>query len=445
MLKRIKEISQKFLEQTKEKKVIIISHYDTDGITSASIMASVLKKIDRNFSIKIVKQLEQEIIEKLPKNKILVFLDLGSGNIEQINKLKNDIYILDHHEIKKIRVGKNINIINPHLSEEEDLCGACLTYLFAKEIDKDNKDLANLAIIGMVGDMMEKNIGKIGNSIINDAEIIIKKGILFYPATRPLHKALEFSSSMYIPGVTGSSTGAINLLRDAGIYKKDGKYKSLMELNDDEMSRLLTAILLKRNKRETEDLVGYIYLVKFSNRLEDARELSAIINACSRMGNSNIALTLCMGNKESRKKAEKIYAEYKQHLIEGLSLVSNIKKIEGDNYVIINAKNSIKDTIIGTIATIIAVSSVYKKGTAIITMAYNGNKIKVSGRIAGRRINGRNENSKNIREILESVVKETGGEIGGHDVAAGCLISRAKEKEFIAALEKKLNFELIKV
>ena len=57
--------------------------------------------------------------------------------------------------------------------------------------------------------------------------------------------------------------------------------------------------------------------------------------------------------QEERKKAEKIYANYKQHLISGLNFVSNSKKIEGDNYVIINAKSNIKDTIIGTIASIL--------------------------------------------------------------------------------------------
>ena len=108
------------------------------------------------------------------------------------------------------------------------------------------------------------------------------------------------------------------------------------------MSKLITAIILRINQKDTENLIGNIYLVKFFNRLEDARELSAMINACSRLDRSHVAFSLCIGNKKARKRAETIYANYKQHLISGLNFISNLKKIEGQNYVIINAKNNIK-------------------------------------------------------------------------------------------------------
>ena len=436
MLEKIKSLAEKFL--SRDKKIQIISHHDTDGICSAAIMASALQKLDKDFSVKIIKQLEEETIEKLSKNSLLFFLDLGSGSLEKLSELENEVYILDHHEIKNTEIPESLNIINPHLYKQEPLSGSCLTYLFVKEIDKENKRLANLAIIGMVGDMLEKNIGKIGNTIINDAEMLIKKGLLLYPATRPLNKTLEFNSSMFIPGVTGSPTGAISLLREAGIGRIDNRYKNLIELDESEMSKLITAILLRRNEKDISEFIGNIYLIKIFNKLEDARELSAMINACSRLEQSNIALSLCMGNKGARKKAEKVYAHYKQHLISGLNFVSNNKKIEGDNYVIINAKSNIKDTIIGTIASILSMSSSYKEGTAIVTMAHNKEKIKISARIAGR-------NGRNIRKVLDSVIEEIGGESGGHAMAAGCLISKEKESQFIESLQKKLEIELVKI
>ncbi len=191
-------------------------------------------------------------------------------------------------------------------------------------------------------------------------------------------------------------------------------------------------------KKDISDIIGNIYLVKLFNQLEDARELSAMINACSRLGYSDVALLLCLGSKTARKKAESIYVEYKQHIVSALNFVSNMKKIEGKGYVIINAGSEVKDTIIGTIASILSVSSVYEEGTVIITMAESGDKIKVSARIAGR-------NGRNAREILEQVTSKIGGECGGHPLAAGCLISRDNEKIFIDYLIKALDVELVKI
>lgn len=436
MHKAIEKAVNLFIEKSENKTIKIISHFDTDGVTSSAIMAKALERLDRHFSIKIVKQLDEETIKNLNKNEINVFLDLGSSSLLNLGKL-GEVFVIDHHEITS-ELPMNVTLINPHLFEEENISASGLTYLFVKQINPANIDLANLAVLGMVGDMLDRELSKLNNNILKEAEVLIKKGLLFYPSTRPIHKTLEFSSGMYIPGVTGNSKGAIEILREAGIEKTNGEYKSLIELTEEENSRLITSILLRRIKKENSEIIGNIYLVRFFNKLEDARELSAMINACSRLGYSDIALLLCLGNKQSRIKAESIYANYKQHIVSALNFVSTVKKIEGKGYVIINAKNEIKDTIIGTIASIISVSSMYEEGTAIIAMAHSDDKIKVSARIAGR-------NGRNVREILESVTSKIGGDCGGHALAAGCLISRENEKTFIDYIKKALDFEMVKV
>ena len=83
---QIKSIVEKFLEISKDKEIQIISHFDTDGITSATIMIQTLKKLDKKFSVKIVKSLETEFIYKLPKDKLTIFLDLASGDALEIVK-----------------------------------------------------------------------------------------------------------------------------------------------------------------------------------------------------------------------------------------------------------------------------------------------------------------------------------------------------------------------
>lgn len=436
--KEIKSFVEEFMKRLDNQEVNIISHFDTDGITSASIMIQTLKKLDKRFSLKILKSLDEKFINELPKDKLILFLDLASGSIDHIKKANlTNVFIIDHHEINQ-KVPEIIKIINPHLTNKQKISGSGLTYLFCKEINPEIKELSKLAILGMIGDCLEKEIDSLNNGILEESGIQRKRGLLIYPSTRPVNRVLEYSSNPYIPDVTGNIKGVLELLRETGLIPEKGKYKSLIELDEKEMKNLTTAILLRNPKIKSKDLVGDIFLIKMFNKVEDARDLSAIINACSRSGKPELAVQYCLEIPSSKKSAELTHIKYKQNLITGLNFVSETEKIEGKGFVIINVQDNIKDTMIGTIASIISNSSLYEEGTIITTMAYYEDKIKVSARTVGK-------NGRNIKDILEKIISLTGGEIGGHEHAAGCIINRGKEKEFMDLLKKNLEIELIKI
>ena len=84
------------------------------SLFSAAIIIKALKKIDQKFSMQIVKVLENDFIKKLPKDKITMFLDLGSGSLNQISEAGfKEVFIIDHHEIIQ-EVPSNLHIINPN-------------------------------------------------------------------------------------------------------------------------------------------------------------------------------------------------------------------------------------------------------------------------------------------------------------------------------------------
>ncbi|MEJ2268100.1 MAG: hypothetical protein P8X70_03425 [Nanoarchaeota archaeon] len=234
----------------------------------------------------------------------------------------------------------------------------------------------------MVGDLMQKDIDRLNNNILNKGEIKRKRTLNIYPATRPLNRTLEYCSDPLIPGVTGDPRGSIEFLREIKLNPENGKYKSIVELNEKEVKDLITGIILRNPKIKNNELIGDIFLIKLFNKLEDARELSAMVNACSRLGETGLAIQFCLENHKIKKQVETIHARYKQFIISGLKYVSESKKIKGNKFVIINGKNKIKDTIIGTIATILSKSSMYEEETIITTMAYYEDKIKISSRLS---------------------------------------------------------------
>jgi len=434
----IKRVSQKFLEKISDGEIELISHFDTDGITSAAIMIKTLKEMDKTFSVRIVKNLEDDLIKNLPKDKIILFLDLASGSLDKIKEAElKEVFIIDHHEIIQ-EIPNRINIINPEIHDKQKISSSCLTYLFCKELNPKIKESAKLAILGMIGDSLEKRIDKLNHGILTDGEVKRKRGLLVYPSTRPLNRTLEFSSHPYIPGVTGSIKGVLDLLREVGLNPSKTGYKSLIELNEDEMQKLITAVMLRNPKAKNKEIVGDIFLIKLFNKLEDARELSAKINACSRFGCSALAIQLCMEIPKAKKRAESIHVKYKQLLISGLKIASEIQKIDGKGFVIINAKDQIKETMIGTIASILSNSPLYEEGTIITTMAHYENKIKVSARSVGK-------TGRNVRDVLNRAVEPIGGQVGGHDCAAGCIITQDNENNFINNLKKNFEIEVVKI
>lgn len=437
LLNLIKSGASEFLEKSKDKEIYVVSHFDTDGITSAAIMIKALKRLDKSFSVKIIKGLDKEVIDSLPHDKVILFLDLASSSLDYIcEKNFESVFVIDHHQIGEVPDG--VFVINSELCGAQKISASGLTYLFCKCFDEKNRELAKLAALGMIGDRLDSEIDKLNNGILNDGEIKRKRGLMIYPSTRPLNRTLEFCSHPYIPNVTGNIKGVLELLRESGLNPVGGKYPSIIDLNDEEMQKLVTSIILRNSEIKEGEILGDIFLIKLFNKLEDARELSAVVNACSRFGESGVALQFCMEIPKSRKQADSIHAKYKQSLIAGLKFAQSCEKMEGNGYVIINGKDEIKDVMAGTIASILASSRVYEEGSVVVTLANNEDKIKVSARVVG-------DSGRNVYELLTRIVDVVGGEVGGHRNAAGCNILIEKEEEFISLLRENLEVELVRV
>lgn len=450
----LSEAANKFIKELENHNIVrIISHNDCDGIVSASILIKALKKLNKSFVVSFVRNLTSDVLREitLENYNIIVFTDLGSGYLDSINNIlnKKNVFILDHHQIKGSNFGGvHINPLLYNVDGETGISAAGVVYLFTKFIDTNNKENAYLAVMGAIGDTQEyKGFNGLNKKILEDSKdrLEIKTGLRVFGAqTRAIQKVLEYSTDVFIPGVTGDESGSINFLQslDIEIQDKDGKYRKLINLNNEEMERLVSAIVIRRfNKSENaEDVLGNIYLVKGENDEEptrDLREFSTLLNATAKLNKPSIGLGVCLNDKEMKKRAFDLLNDYKIEIINSLNWFyknkKNMRVIERESYVIINAEEYIKDTLIGTIASIISKSVIYKNGTIIIAMAHTVDGFtKISARIVGY-------NKINLREILFIVIQKVGGETGGHDSAAGALILQEKDNYFIE--EVKNYFE----
>jgi len=147
----------------KDSFFVAVSHHDADGLSSAGIMGSALTRTNARFTLRIVEELREDIVNEISKTKpdIAIFTDIGSGYLDLLNshlEAKTAI-ILDHHPPNAEAPGQ-IMQLNPHefgIDGATKVSAAGVTYLVARAMSQNNKDLSALGIVGALGDMQDKN------------------------------------------------------------------------------------------------------------------------------------------------------------------------------------------------------------------------------------------------------------------------------------------------
>ncbi len=422
-MQRMTDLAKKAAEEIKRaEKIEVVSHFDCDGIASAAIMKRALERAGKSFGITVAKQIRPELIEQTrEKNpELVIFTDLGSGYLEELERLDCRIIIADHHIIKNDVKLKNLIHINPELFRIKTLSGACVAYVLAKELSQQNKDLAVLAIVGAIGDMQEYEYG-FHPEILKDAEengLKKEKGLRLFGRTRPLHKTLEYSD---IPSLSSESS-AIQFLSSIGIKLKNGsEWRTLNDLTKEEMQTLSDKLILEavKNGRKSGDIFNDIY----THNGTELREFATLLNACGRTGKYETGIGLCLGDADAKKKSASVVSEYRKQIASALGWAEKnrgrIFRKEAASFIL--AGKNINENIIGTITSILAKS---EAGGIMVGMADSEDGIKVSARAAG---------GADMNSIVSKAAEEAGGFGGGHERAAGGTIPAGSEEKFIEA------------
>lgn len=518
----LKECVDSFRDIDNKETIRIITHLDTDGISAAAILTKAMIRERKKFSVVFVNCLTKEFIKSLASepNKIFVFLDLGTSHITKIKQdlKEKTVYVLDHHStrIRKIneeirksdeekkkaddekkidetikksdeekkKTGEENNIfhVNPHIfgfNGSKEISGAGVAYIFAKELNPKNMDLACWGILGAIGDSQE-NDGFLGlnDEILKDAigskKISVERGIRFFGAEhKPLFKLLKNCTDFYMPGITGQDDKAQDFLSSIGIEPRiKGRWTKLDDLKDDELKRLIEKICLiklnasnnannklnhnsnpnlNHNLNTNNDLTddkkdNSIYGNKYilcgaSQDIRDLRELSTVLNACGRLDKASIGLGLLLGDKKSLISAIYTLNEYKREILNGIKWIETRKRtskiIEEKGYTIINAEENISHKILGIILSMLSRNHELDEGTYLLALARaKDSKTKISFRISG---NNKNNLNINLVKLLGKIVEKFDGEYGGHSNAAGGLIDTKYEKQFIDFAKNELG------
>ncbi|MEM1581993.1 MAG: DHH family phosphoesterase [Candidatus Bathyarchaeia archaeon] len=442
---------------SRKRKIFIVSHMDADGITAAGIIGRALFRAGANFIIRIERWMDERVIGEVclqgGEETLPIFTDMGSGYLDILSAKVGDkrVIILDHHQ----PIGKPKELflqVNPHLygiDGSREISSAGISYLVAKSLDERNIDLACLAVVGALGDLQDKfserKLGGVNGLIVKDAVesgfLSIETDLLFFGReTRPIHKALAYTTSPYIPGISGEEDKSLAFLSGLNIeLKRNDRWRALRDLSQDEKRRLFSALhdyLVSKGFRSevAMSLLGTIYILAREEPwtpLRDAREYALLLNATGRMNTPGLGVAICMGDRgKAYEDALKILEEYRQTITKYLTwLDENPDRIEEWEFIyILHGEKDIDERAISTISTIIS-TNLPKPDKPLIAYSFIPKEgvIKISARATDMLT----QMGVNIGEILRIAAEKCSGIGGGHDIAAGAQVPYEQKTRFL--------------
>ena len=445
-----------------EREVVVASHVDADGLTSAGIISAALDRAGVERKTLFFRQLDSPALEEIADlgSDLVIFTDLGSGMQSEIVCIGLSAVVADHHRPH----GTGIDLhINPHLVSLDgatDLSGSGATFLLARAIAKvkghagGNDDLAGLAIVGAVGDLQDMASGKLVGLNRRILAIGVEAGVLsfgrdlklFGKQTRAVFKMLEFSSDPYIPGLSGDEDACITFLKEQGIRLKGERWRRWIDMNGEEKGKIASG-LVRRGLRaglsnaQLERLVGEVYNLlteQEGTELRDASEYSTLLNATARYGHSGVGLSVCLGDRgRALEEARLLLNEHRQNLVNGLKLVKEEGIVPLVNLQYFDAGDRIRETIVGIVAGMSFQTADRRKPILAFAQSEDG-KLKVSG----RGTQGLVRSGLNLAEAMSQSAEKVGGVGGGHNVAAGATIPPEKKEEFLELMDGLIGLQL---
>jgi single-stranded-DNA-specific exonuclease len=461
---------------SRSRKVIIATHIDADGISAGAIASKALERRGVSSEVRFFKKLDDEAIESLSNGDCdTVWLtDLGSGSVSKLGALPT--VVSDHHvpdpcassgsTTGQARLWDFSEVlhVNPQLhgvSGANDLSGAGATFLVAAAMDEGNADLAQLAVLGGVGDLQDQRTRRLEGLNRDIAALAVSAGVvdilqdirLFGRETRPVHKMLEYSSDPFLPGITSDEQAAISFLLSLGVEPKDGDaWKTWAMLSQEEKDVIIDALrdLLKKRSRRPESilrLTGEVYALKKEARgspLRDAKEFATLLNACGRHGKGDIGLAICMGDRGERlREGMALLRDHRSALSQAISLAKEIGVTRLRNIQYFDAGADIEDTIVGTVAGMLLGEAGSDRSAPMVafadSMEYSDEpKAKASARGTQDLVSRGMDLSVAMRRAAEAV----GGVGGGHNIAAGATIPASRKDDFLEQLDRLVEEQL---
>jgi len=147
-------------------EVALVHHNDADGLSSAAVLETAFTRAGFAVHRICIERVHPPIVARIHDQfaSTIFYVDLGAQAapvISEANRGRRTTLILDHHHPQPPTDPKVMSIATElsGLSGDMDISASTAAYFFALELDRANRDLAHVAVLGAVGDEHDREGG----------------------------------------------------------------------------------------------------------------------------------------------------------------------------------------------------------------------------------------------------------------------------------------------
>lgn len=386
----------------RQEFVEVYAHHDADGIAAGAILCQAMLRQGGRFRLRVRQRVSAA---EIGSDAAVLLCDMGSS----MEDLPAGTMVVDHHH-PHFDGTYHVNPRQHGLDGDIELSASGTAYLVAQYMG-ENRDLAGLALLGIIGDRQQfagKNL-EICNEAIAEGVISAGRGICL--TGRDDHERLFSAINPYLHQVSGDEPAVAALLMQA--RGQEGT----------DLAALLSHIILQISPSTTLEAMEALYGDRYSLEREviaDARTLAAVVDACGKAGYGGLAASLCLRSATGLDEAWARAIAHRRSVIEAIRTISPYPDTPGFYRVDDPAVSS-------DVADALAYDCIAE--TPVIVFARAGDLAHVSARAPkGVLID--------IGSAVRDVARACGGLGGGHATRAGATISTGEIDRFRASLSR---------
>ena len=419
-------------------RVRIVADDDSDGITSAFIVGTVLKRVGYEVDIKAMpvhSPADVDVAMKEPRDGYVI-LDMGSAVLEYIDSFRIPTLVIDHHRVHDVNP-QNTFEVNPRRiggDKAAHVSTSVLAGLFAVALAEENWSLAFAGVAGGISDRQHLGgfnglLGYLAAGAVANGYLASSKGLTLVGET--VEDAVTQSLDPFFESYTGNREATRALLKRLDIDFA----ASPIRLADEKARRLASELeSALRAKGVVVDrmypLYAERYLLRNLPEVPSVFGLAQLMEAATAEEAHEIALGVLRGDRGATRHAQALYRRRQADLLKEASRLRD-KKQELPH---LRWAETIDEANTGVYAHTL-LTFVYGDDKPFLIVAKRGNDAKFSGRGSSRLF----LNGVDLSIGMDEAARSVGGHGGGHPGASGATVPYAKRDDFLAKLSDVLG------